>query len=198
MIRQRGITLLELLVVFAILGVAFVFGFPLLSGASRSLEGRLAADELASVLALARSMAMRLDVKVAVRFVARDRSRVEYALYRDGDGDGVRNADIAAGVDPRISPFQRLRHFGSAVRFGFPSGMRPPVPGDPSHRLSRLGDPIRFNRSDLASFNPLGGATPGSLYFTAGRRDLWVVRLLGRTGRVRILHYDPATRRWRH
>lgn len=198
MIRQHAFTLIEAVIVLAILAISFALSFPLLRGESRALEGKLAADELASIFAMARSTALRDNVNVAVRFVVKRRGRVEFALYRDGDGDGVRNADIAKGVDPRISPFHRLRHFGSAVRFGFPPGMRPAAPGDPSRRLSRLDDPIRFNRSDLASFSPLGGATPGSLYFTAGRRELWVVRLLGRTGRVRVLHYDPASRRWKH
>jgi len=196
--RYAGFTLLEAVMVLAILGVAFALSFPLLRGESRALEGRLAANELSSIFALARATALRRDVKVAVRFVVKRQDRVEFALYRDGDGDGVRNADIDRGIDPRISPFHRLRHFGSAVRFGFPPGMRPTEPGDPSHRLRRLDDPIRFNHSDLASFSPLGSATPGSLYFTAGRRELWVVRLLGRTGRVRVLHYDPTARRWKH
>jgi len=182
----------------ALLGLALALTLPLLQREARDLEGRLAADELSSVLALARSTALRRDANVAVRFNVRSGERVEFALYRDGDGDGVRNADIEDGIDPRISPMHRLRHFGRAVRFGFPAGLRPTVPGDPSHHLTRLGDPIRFNRSDLASFSPLGSATPGSLYFTAGRRELWVVRLLGRSGRVRVLRYDPASRRWRH
>lgn len=196
--RQRAFTLIEAVMVLAILGIAFALSFPLLRGASRALEGKLAADELASIFALARASALRENANVAVRFFVRRGGRVEFALYRDGDGDGVRNTDIARGVDPRISPVHRLRHFGSAVRFGFPPGMRPAAPGDPARRLSRLDDPIRFNHSDLASFSPLGGATPGSLYFTAGRRELWVVRLFGRSGRIRVLHYDPASRSWKH
>jgi hypothetical protein len=85
---------------------------------------------------------------------------------------------------------------GSLVRFGFPPGAAPRDPGDPSRRLGNLRDPIRFNRSDIASFGPLGGSTPGSLYLTDSKYRLAVVRLFGRTGKVRILRYDPATEKW--
>ena len=70
--------------------------------------------------------------------------------------------------------------------------------GSPARRahLEGLGDPIRFNRSDLASFGPLGTGTPGSLYLTDGRR-LVVVRVLNRTGRVRTLAWDRNTDTWR-
>jgi len=64
-------------------------------------------------------------------------------------------------------------------------------------RLGNLGDPIRFNRSDLAVFSPLGEATPGSAYLTDSQRGLAAVRLFGRTGKVKVLLYDPDTETWR-
>ncbi|MCB1009629.1 MAG: hypothetical protein KDB94_12155, partial [Acidobacteria bacterium] len=82
-------------------------------------------------------------------------------------------------------------------RFGFPAGRAPRDPGSPGRRLDRLDDPIRFNRSDIASFSPLAGATPGTVYLTDGERRLVAVRVTGRTGRVRILAYDVATETWR-
>ena len=119
---------------------------------------------------------------------------VEWSLYRDGDGDGVLSQDIESGVDPRVGPARQLAHLGRQVRFGFPPGPPPRDPGDPRRRLDRLDDPIRFNRSDLASFDPLGGATPGSIYLTDGRHQLAAVRVLGVTGRVRVLVYDAGAR----
>jgi hypothetical protein len=85
---------------------------------------------------------------------------------------------------------------GGHVRFGFPPGPAPKDPGNPSRRLDRLEDPIRFNRSDIASFNHLGGSTPGSLYLTDGQSHLAVVRLFGRTGKVKVMHYDSITETW--
>ena len=85
---------------------------------------------------------------------------------------------------------------GSYAHFGFPPGPAPRDPGNPSSRLDRLDDPIRFNRSDIASFDQLGTSTPGSLYLTDGRALLSVVRLFGRTGKVKILRYDSKTEKW--
>ena len=62
--------------------------------------------------------------------------------------------------------------------------------------MDRLDDPIRFNQSDLASFDPLGTATPGSLYLTDGQSRLTAVRVTSRTGRVRVLRYDSRARAW--
>lgn len=62
--------------------------------------------------------------------------------------------------------------------------------------MDRLDDPIRFNQSDLASFGPLGTATPGTLYLTDRRSRLTAVRVTSRTGRVRVLRYDPGARTW--
>jgi hypothetical protein len=49
----------------------------------------------------------------------------------------------------------------------------------------------------MASFGPLGTATPGTAYLTDGRERLVAVRLAGRTGRLRVLVYDPAEEVWR-
>ncbi len=157
---------------------------------------RLAAGELTGVLRLARAHAIRHSARVGVKFRVGP-ERVEWALYRDGDGDGVLTRDIDSGVDPQVAPTRTLTHLGRHVRFGFPPGRPPRDPGDPRRRLRRLDDPIRFNRSDIASFSPIGGSTPGSLYITDGLARLAVVRVFGRTGKVRVLVWDRSADRWR-
>ena len=63
--------------------------------------------------------------------------------------------------------------------------------------MKRLDDPIRFNRSDLASFNPRGTATPGTIYLTDGLRHLAAVRVNNRSGKISVLYYDPEEEVWR-
>jgi len=155
---------------------------------------RLAAEEVASCLEAARMYAARHSWKVAVRFHASD-GATTFALYADGNGNGVRSRDIESGKDPRVEPPRRLAHMGADIRFGFPPNLVPTDPSNPYARLNRLNDPIRFNRSDLASFDGRGTATPGSVYLTDGTH-LVVVRVLNRTGRIRILEYDRSDRRW--
>ena len=186
-----------MLVVLAVVGILATAGVPRFLEWSRHLKLDLAAGELVGVLRLARSYAVRHSTKVGVKFRPGDGSRVTYTLYRDGDGDGVLTADIDNGADPAVGLPRELAHFGSFARFGFPPGSAPRDPGNRSRRLDRLDDPIRFNRSDIASFNQLGGSTPGSLYLTDGRYLLSVVRVYGRTGKVKVMRYDPEEEEWR-
>lgn len=162
---------------------------------SRGLRLELAANELVSVLRTARGLAVSRGIRVGVKFSTSEK-RVDFRVYHDGDGNGVRTKDIESGVDPPVTPLTSLRHLGAAVRFGFPSGKPARDPGDPTRRLGRLRDPVRFNRSDIASFGPFGESTPGSLYLTDGER-LAVVRLFGRTGKAKVLFYDRRTESWR-
>lgn len=194
---EPGYTLLELLVVVAISGLVLLIAIPPLARAGAGAGVRLAAGEIQSTFRLARAYAVRESARVGVRFETAADGAVSWALYRDGDGDGVRGDDIAAGDDPQVAPRRRLAHFGRVVRLGFPPGRPPRDPGDPRRRLDRLDDPIRFNRSDIASFSPLEGATPGTVYITDGAGRLAAVRVLGTSGRVRVLTYTTVDETWR-
>ena len=195
---QSGFNLLEMAVALALIGSVGVLGFPYIFDQVSGLRVELAAGEMAGVLHLARIYSARHNVKVAVKFRTESGGIVTHSLFRDGDGDGVRNRDIVTGVDPEIRPARRLAHFGRRIRFGFPAAGNPPRdPGDPKRRLSRLDDPIRFNSSDLASFNPRGTATPGTIYLTDGRRHLSAVRVNNRSGKITVLSYDLSTEMWR-
>lgn len=193
----RGFSLVEMVIVLALLVLIALFAVPDLLRASSGLRVRLAAEEVARAMHRARMTAIRSRIQVAVRFDTDDPENVTFSLYRDGDGDGVRNADIDAGIDPLFEAPRPLRRLGSGVGFGFPRGVRPRDPGNPRRYLDRLEDPIRFNRSDLASFGLLGTGTPGSAYLTAGHGTLAVVRVFNRTGKIEILTYDAEVRRWR-
>jgi hypothetical protein len=183
-------------VVLAISAMLFTWSVPGLLTMSRRVRVEMAANEIGGMLAVARSLAIRHNVKVAVKFHLEPGGRVLMSLYRDGDGDGVLSRDIESGADPTLGPTRELAHLGAHVRFGFPEGRPPRDPGNPRRRLTRLDDPIRFNRSDMASFGPLGTSTPGSIYLTDGLRNLVAVRVFGRTGKIEVLRYDIETEIW--
>lgn len=174
----------------------FTWWVPRLLDLTRRLRVEMAARELMGVLRTARSSAVRQGANVGVKFHIDESGRVVWVLYRDGDGDGVRSRDIETGVDPAEGPPRELVHLGAHIRFGFPAGPPPRDPGDPRRRLRNLNDPIRFNRSNIASFNSMGGSTPGSLYVTDGSVHLAVVRLFGRTGKAKVLLYDSEREIW--
>lgn len=193
---SHGFTFIELMVCLAVFSFLLFLTVPPLLESSGDLRLRLAAEEAVVVLRSARAMAVRRSVNVAVRFRADEAGgRAAWAVYADGDGDGVLSRDIASGRDPQLSPPRQLSPHDSGVYYGFPPGQAISDPGSPRQRL-RPVDPVRFNRSDMASFSPLGESTPGSLYLTDGKRRLVVVRVFGRTGRVRVLRWNPKTRVW--
>ena len=190
-----GYTLMELIVLLSLLGFVLSLSVPSLWRLSARLRLELACAEVVSTLRLTQSHAVRWADNVGLKFHLRG-GRVLWAVYRDGDGDGVRSNDIQRGIDPAITPLRNTRHLGSTAWFGFPRGLRPRDPSDPGRHLDRLDDPIRFNRSDLAVFSELGTATPGTLYLTNGSH-LAAVRVSNRSGRVRVLFYDHRREVWR-
>lgn len=192
--REKGFTVVEASIYGAVLAAMMLVTGPPLLRLSGDLRLRAAAAEATAVLRGTRFLAVRHNAHVAVRFRTWADGPITYSVYRDGDGDGVLARDISRGVDPELSPPRPLGD-GHAVRFGFPPGLRVRDPGDPRTWM-KTEDPVRFNQSDMASFGPLGESTPGSLYLTDGARRLVVVRVFGRTGKIRVLSYDFDVHKW--
>jgi prepilin-type N-terminal cleavage/methylation domain-containing protein len=186
--RARGFSLVEMVVVVAILltmsAVALPAFRPML--AESHLVG--AGQAFRTQFRLAASAAIRSNVYTAIRFEARG-DATWYAVYQDGDRDGVRADDIASGRDKRISGPFPLTSGAPSVRVGINPGV-PAIPPD-SGLLS--GDPIQFGRSDTLSFSPLGTATPGTIYL-AGDGMQAAIRVTGGSARVRILFWQDG--RW--
>ncbi|MGH9379812.1 MAG: pilus assembly FimT family protein [Thermoanaerobaculia bacterium] len=195
MTAGKGFQLLELVTVLAVLGLVVTLGVPPLLQTTSRQRLHLAAGQITTVLQQARQTAIRFTSNVGLALELRPDGDLDLRLYRDGDGDGVHRDDIEQGVDVELPFAPALSRPGRAVRPGFPEGPPPRDPGDPTRRLDRLDDPIRFGRSDLAVFTSLGTATPGTIYLTDGRH-LLAVRVLGTTARIRVLEYDPETETW--
>jgi hypothetical protein len=131
---------------------------------------------------------------VGIKF-RKNGGRYEWALYRDGNGNGIRSAEIVSGVDRHLGvsfPWSR-----NDVAPGILRGTRVPDPGAPGRYLDRLDDPIRFNNSDICSFSPIGESTPGSVYLWDGHDRMAVVRVFGRTAKIRSLYHARGERGWR-
>ncbi len=192
---ERGFTLLELLLATAVLALLASLAVPPLRQQIAQHRVRLAAAEVAAALWTARAGAVRHGVAIAVHFDDDEAAGAQFRLYADGDGDGVRTADRQDGTDPQIQRPARLLHVGSGVRFGFPDALEPrSFTG--SGVLDRLDDPVRFGRSDLASFSPFGTASPGSVFLTDGYH-LFAVRVHNRTGKIQIVRYVREREEWK-
>ncbi len=178
----RGISLIELLVVVAILGTMSAITLPSLSELSRKHQLRSAAGELRMIFLHTRVCAITSSRNTAVKFRLIG-GAWHYTIFEDGDGDGVRNDDISAGIDLPVTPSRRVFGETGAVRIGLP----PVEILDPDRGIVRPDEsPVRFNSSTLCSFSQLGGGTSGSVYLTDGARGAAVVRVYGPSGRVRM------------
>ncbi len=135
--------------------------------------------------------AVTRGVNTAMRFSQADGSYI-CAVYADGNGDGVTSRDIQRGVDTKIQGDQRLPDQFSGVDFGTLPGL-PPVDASSS---APGQDPIKFGSSNMAAFTPVGTSSSGSLYILGPHGAQYVIRVLGETGRTRILKFNARTRRW--
>ena len=189
---ETGTTLLEMILVVAIMATLAGMAVPMLLTAQDEVQAVAAARYLTAQGMLARSRAARTGAAVGLHF-ERDRDGYRWTRYMDGDGDGIRMADVARGVDRRLGPEQRLEDLYPSVRFE----LGPSVPAIGGSSSAAGSDPIRLGRSDILTFSPLGTATSGTLYLRSRSGDQYAVRVLGTTGRLRTLRYDDETGRWR-
>jgi hypothetical protein len=181
--------LIEILLAVALLGVTTGVAVPLGTSALDDVRTAAAARYLAARIVSDRMDAIRRSTAVALRFSPMP-SDYSFAAYADGNGDGVRTADIARGVDAPVAAPQRLGDNFPGVRFG----LQPGLP-DADGAAAGSTDGVRIGVARLLTMTPDGTATSGTLY-VQGRRAQYAVRVLGATGRTRVLKYDTGTRTW--
>jgi hypothetical protein len=189
----RGFALNELLIGMMILGTLLSIIVPTVLQLRQSVSIRSAVHETSVAFYRARSYAISRNRNVGVKF-RQTAIGWEWALYADGNGNGVRTAEIVSGVDPYLGalyPWNR-----NDVLPGIMTGIRVPDPGSPGSYLDRIDDPIRFNNSDICSFSPMGESTPGSVYLWDSHDRMAVVRVFGRTAKIRTLYYRRGERGW--
>lgn len=190
--KPSGFSLLELLAAIAILGILVLVAMPAFATYRRHASILAAANETMAMLREVRSRAIASNSNVGVKFTRRG-DTWSYALYEDGDGDGVRNDDITAGRDHRLTPPQPLMPQLHLARIGLLPVTVTDPDGDP---LLPTDDPVAFSRSAICSFSPLGSGTPGSIYMVDGTGQLYCVRVSGPTGRAHFLRYEGGSRGW--
>ena len=169
----------------AVTGVAAVLGSVavayVLSAVGHS-EGHAAARYLAARMGLARTQAVARGAAIGLRFDQEPRG-FTFSVFQDGNGDGIRSSDIEAGIDPLIEPTASVFQQFPGVDIGL-------APGAPAP------DPVQLGRINILTFTPVGTSTSGTIYIRDRDGSQWAVRVLGATGRVRVLRYESRTRAW--
>jgi len=190
--RDAGFTLVEALLVVALVTMVAAIGLPQLERALDEHRTASAARYLAHRLALARFEAVKRARRVGLQFVE-DQGRVRYAAYVDENGNGIAAADISQGFDEPLSSPEQIGDLFPGVVFGLQDDV-PDVNGSNGDGTSR--DPLRIGRSRIVTFSPLGTATSGTLYVRGRGTPQFAIRVLGVTGRTRVLRFDWGTRTW--
>ena len=187
---EAGTSLLDALLAIAVAVILGAWSMPAFVGQRDSLHAAGAARHVAALVHAARVESLKRGVHVALVFdPSSPNSR--FAMFADGNHDGVRSADTAAGIDRQVSAWVRIGDQFPRTAFGFAAGVTDPDSGSP---LS--GSPLKLGGSNVLSFGPDGGSTSGTIYLRGPAAQQFAIRLLGSTGRCRLLRYDFRARRW--
>jgi type II secretory pathway pseudopilin PulG len=190
---MRGTSLPELLVVLLILGLVFALSVPALTDLLAEEGLQAAAREVSAILTTARARAVFQGADVGVKWISSGGDLV-LSVYQDGNGNGVTTADIRTGVDRLVAGPYWLRGKYPGISFSFVPGFDGLDPGGAP--IGDLPDPLRFGRSDICSFSPLGNASPGSVYLSNKERRQAAVRVTPATAKIQIFTWHGKSLKW--
>jgi Tfp pilus assembly protein FimT len=188
-VLSGGYTLLELLFAVAIAATLTGVALPLTSDAIDAQRTMMAARYVSGRIAEARMQAIMRSASVALKF---DPGSPDYrfAAYIDGNHNGVRTTDIRSGLDRAVTAAEHIGDNFPAVRFELMADL-PDVDG----ARNTGTDGVRIGSARILTMSANGTATAGTLYLR-GRRAQYAVRVLGTTGRTRVLQYHTGDRKW--
>jgi hypothetical protein len=187
---EAGASLLDVLLAGTVAALLAAVSMPVLAGQRDSLHAVGAARHLAALVQATRTEALKRGVHVALVFQASGLD-LRFAAFADGNYDGVRSADVAAGIDRQVSAWVRISDQFPSAAFGIAPGVT-----DPESGSALTGGPLKLGGSSVLSFGPAGSSTSGTVYLRGPALQQYAVRLLGATGRCRLLRFDFRERAW--
>jgi len=182
-------------VVVAILAALIVVGVPAVAAIRDGGRAGAAARAVATSFSAERWRSVARARSGGFQFTASPGGWI-WREVDDGNGNGLRTAEIRSGDDPPRTEFRALSRDVPGASFGIPPGGPYPEAPPGTDTLRRGDDPVRFGRSELVSFSPDGSASSGTVYVTDGKTGLCAVVLFGATARVRVWTWDARSRRW--
>ena len=188
---NTGYSLIELLLVLSTMATIGALAVPPFLAAIDEYRTAGAVRYISTRIQRTRMEAVNRSTNAAMQFASAG-SGYSFGIYIDGNGDGVRTPDIKDGIDRAVGVIERLPVNFAGVDFGLLPAL-PPVDSDSPPPGT---DPIKLGSSTLLSYSSTGTSSSGSVYIR-GRRVQYVIRILGDTGRTRVLKFDPQSGRWK-
>lgn len=188
---ERGASLIDVLVVLALAAVAASLIAPVSASVVDATRVRHAAGFVGARLRLARAEAINRRANVGLVFdQSVTTSKWMVRLCRDGTGNGLRRADITAGLDPCFDGPHVFSNLFPGVDIAIDAALPGPA-GEPG-----TTDPVRFGTPDIASFSPEGSCTAGTLFLRSGRGQQYAIRVAGANGRTRVFRFETGAWQW--
>lgn len=189
---DAGYSLVELMFVTSLCVTLSAIAVPQTLTELDDVRAESAARYLATRFQRARMEAVMQSTAVAMQFTQAAGSYT-YAMYVDGNRNGVLARDIQRGADRRLGAVERLPDEFAGVDFGAVPG----VPAVDSGGTPPGTDPIRLGAGNMVSFSATGTSSSGSVYIRGRRAAQFVVRVFGETGKTRVLEFDGRSGKWK-
>jgi prepilin-type N-terminal cleavage/methylation domain-containing protein len=187
---NRGFGLIEVLFVLALGLTLTSMAVPLTADLVEETRVASAARNLAARIGGMRIDALKRSTCIGMRFQRAGSDDYSFELFVDGNGNGVRTAEISAGIDVRSGSPQRIADQFPGVMFG----LLPGIP-DADAQSGTGADGVRLGSARILTMSPDGTSSSGTVY-VCGRRTQYAIRVLGATGRTRVLYFHPGKRQW--
>jgi type II secretory pathway pseudopilin PulG len=189
---RTGYSLIELLFVMSTTVTVSAIAIPQLLAAIDDYRTAGAVRYFSTRIQRTRMEAVSRSANAAIEFVPAAEGYA-YGIYVDGNGDGVRTTDIRKGIDHPIGALEHLADTYAGVDFGLLPGLPPVDAGSPAPGA----DPIKLGSSNLLSYSPIGSSSSGSVYIRGRSKAQYVIRILGDTGRLRVLKFESRAHQWK-
>jgi type II secretory pathway pseudopilin PulG len=187
--HATGLTVLELMFALAIAATLTAIALPLGGNAVDEMRTAAAARYVAGEVMFARMDAIKRSRAVGLRFQPWDGDYL-YAMFVDGNANGIRTTDIEQGADPPLLAAGRLGDRFPNVRLE----LMPDVPDIDGNTGGTL-DGVRIGSARILTLSPDGTSSSGTLY-VRGQNAQYAVRVFGVTGRTRVLQYRRGQAAW--
>jgi Tfp pilus assembly protein FimT len=182
-----------MLIGIAIIGMIASVTFPAMLNLQRRAAAHNATAEIRAIFFSARMRAIARSRNCGLKFTKAS-DGWHYAVYDDGDGDGVRSDDITSGVDKLVQSSRRVL---AAEEQRATIGLLPMKMVDPDgDPLLPTKSPVNFNNSTICSFTPVGESTPGTIYITDSLTQLYAIRVRADSARIRVLRWNNGKQKW--